>query len=77
MTFLLTEIKYLGHIINSNGHQPDQERANAIRNMPAPENVQALQSFLGLVNFYHGFIKNMQNLRRLLNEHLKKDKAWL
>lgn len=57
--FFLPEIKYLGHIINRDGRRPDPERANAIRNMPAPVNVQSLQSFLGLANFYQDFIKNM------------------
>ena len=45
--------------------------------MPDPDNVQALQSFLGLANFSQGFIKNMHNLRGPLNELLKKDKPWL
>ena len=45
--------------------------------MPASDNVQALQSFLGLANFYQGFIKNMLNLRGPLNELLKKDKPSL
>ena len=45
--FFLPEIKYLGHIINRDGRRPDPERANAIRNMPASDNVQALQSFFG------------------------------
>ena len=75
--FFLLEIKYLGHIINRDGRRPDPERANAIRNTPVPDNVQALQRFLGLVNFYQGFIKNIQNLRGPLNESLKKDKPWL
>ena len=42
--FFLPEIKYFGHIINRGGCQPDPERANAIRKMPAPDNIQALQS---------------------------------
>ena len=75
--FFLPEIKYLGHIINRDSRRPDPERANVIRNMPAPDNVQALQSLLGQANFYQGFIKNMQNLREPLNELLKKDKPWL
>ena len=75
--FFLPEIKYLGHIINRDGRRLDPERANAIRNMPAPDNVRALQSILGLANFYQGFITNMQNLRGPLNELLKKDKPWL
>ena len=63
--FFLPKIKYLGHIINKDGRRPDAERANTIRNMPVPDNVQALQSFLGQANFYQGFIKNMQNLEGL------------
>ena len=40
--FFLPEIKYLGHIINRDGRRPDPERANSIRNIPAPDKVQAL-----------------------------------
>ena len=75
--FFLPEIKYLGHIINRDGRRPDPESANVIRNMPAPANIQASQSFLCLANFYQGFIKNTQNFRGPLNEHLKKDRPWL
>ena len=73
--FFLTEIKYLGHIINKDGRRPDHDRATGIKDMPASHNVQALQSFLGLANFYQVFIKNMHNLRAPLNELLKKDKT--
>ena len=44
--------------------------------MPTPENVSALQSFLGLANDYQVFIPDMYNLRAPLNEFLKKDKDW-
>ena len=40
--FFLPEIKYLGYIINRDGRRPDPEGANAIRNMPVPDNVHAL-----------------------------------
>ena len=41
-----------------------------------PKNVSALQSFLGLANYYHLFKPNMLNLRAPLNELLKKYKDW-
>ena len=44
--------------------------------MPSPRNVNELQSFLGLANFYQVFIKNMHELRAPLNDLLKKDKRW-
>ena len=54
--FFLTEIKYLGHIINNDSRRPNPERATTIKDMPAPDNVKALQCFLGLANFYQVFI---------------------
>ena len=74
--FFLKRIKYLGHIIDENGRKPDPERSTAIREMPAPNNVASLQSFLGLANYYQSFIPNMHDLRAPLNELLKKDKSW-
>lgn len=70
--FYMNEIRYLGHVIDKNGRRPDPRRAEAIKNMPAPKNVNELQSFLGLANYYQVFINNMHELRAPLNELLKK-----
>ena len=66
--FCMNKIKYLGHIIEKDGRRPDPERATAIKHIPAPDNVTTLQSFLGLANYYQSFIKNLHDLRALLNE---------
>ena len=50
--FFLAEIKYLGHINNKDGRRPDPDWVTVIKDMPAPDNVNALQSLLGLANFY-------------------------
>ena len=70
--FFFKRIKYLGHIIDENGRKPDPEKSTAIREMPAPNNVTSLQSFLGLANCYQSFILKMHNLRAPLNKLLKK-----
>ena len=54
--FCMNEIKYLGHIIDKDRRHPGPERATAIKDMPAPDNVTTLQSFLGLANYYQSFI---------------------
>lgn len=74
--FALTEIKYLGCIINKDGIKPDPQRIEAIQNMPAPSNLTELRSFLGTVNFYGKFIANMHNRRTILDELLQKDNPW-
>ena len=72
----MNKIKYLGYIIDKVRRRPDPERATAIKNMPAPDNVTTLQSFLRLTNYYQSFIKNLHDLRAPLNELPKKDKKW-
>lgn len=62
------KFRYFGQIIDQHRRRPDPERATAIRNMPAPENVSTLQSFLSLANYYNVFIPSMHNLSAPLNE---------
>ena len=72
----MNKIKYLGHIIDNDGRRPNPERATAINDMPSPDNITTLQSFLGLTNYYQSYIKKLHDLRAPLNELLKKDKKW-
>ena len=39
------------HIIDKDGRKPDPERAAAIKDMAAPDNIASLQSFLVLANY--------------------------
>ena len=71
--FFMEKIKYLGHIIDKDSRRPDPERDAAIKDIPAPDNIASLQSFLGLANYYQ---VSMHDLRAPLNELLKKDKPW-
>ena len=49
---------------------------DAIKYIPAPTNVAALQSFWGMANYYNRYIQNMHMLRVPLNHLLKKDVKW-
>lgn len=71
--FLQHEIQFLGHIVNADGIKPDPQRSAALRNMPAPTNIQELRSFLGAINYYAKFINKMRAIRSPLDELLKKD----
>ncbi|TNN05469.1 Transposon Tf2-11 polyprotein, partial [Schistosoma japonicum] len=48
----------------------------AIQLMPAPTNVSALRSFLGLVSYYSAFVPSMHVIRSPLNHLLHKDVTW-
>ncbi|XP_055622468.1 uncharacterized protein K02A2.6-like [Toxorhynchites rutilus septentrionalis] len=53
--------------------QPDPTKIAAISEMPAPTDVPTLRSFLGAVNFYGKFVREMHQLRHPLDNLLKKD----
>ena len=55
-------MKYLGYTVSSKSMQRDTEKVEAIVNALAPELVQSLQSFIGMVNFYCRFIENLSSL---------------
>eukprot|EP00253_Pinus_taeda_P003730 PITA_03730 len=71
--FGLEEGKLLGHIIYKDGIRIDQDRIQAILQVPHPRNIKELQAFLGKTNFLRRFIPNSSELIRLLNNMLKKD----
>ncbi|XP_061509326.1 uncharacterized protein K02A2.6-like [Anopheles gambiae] len=74
--FYQTEIVYLGHVVDRNGIRPDPEKLKTIASIPAPTNISELRSFLGAVNFYGRFVRNMHELRHPLDQLLKKDTKW-
>ncbi|PIO77458.1 hypothetical protein TELCIR_00441 [Teladorsagia circumcincta] len=75
-SFLQTQIKYLGFVINAQGRSPDPDKVKAIQKMPAPNDVSQLRAFLGLINFYGNFVKDLHNLRAPLDALTKKDAVY-
>ncbi|XP_037820141.1 uncharacterized protein K02A2.6-like [Lucilia sericata] len=71
-TFFAKEVKYLGNIMPSSGLRPDKEKIKAILDLPPPSNISELRSFLGSINYYGKYVKNMTNLRTPL-DHLLQD----
>ena len=59
--FLKREAKYLGHKISGDGIKPLQNKVDAIKKAPIPKDVTELKSFLGILNFYGKFVKNMSS----------------
>ena len=61
---------FFGNVYTPQGVKPDPKKVEAIMKMEAPETKQELQSFLGMVNYFGQYIKNMaelaSNLRLLL-----------
>ncbi|QRV88669.1 Transposon Tf2-1 polyprotein [Ceratobasidium sp. AG-Ba] len=56
-TFHVTEINYLGLIIAPGGVKVDLAKVTKAVDWDTPENVTDIQSFIGFLNFYGGFIE--------------------
>ena len=69
-------VEYLGHIVDSEGLHSTEEKVKAIVNAPSPSNVTELRSFLGLLNYYGRFMKNLSMQLRPLHELLKRESVW-
>ena len=67
------QTKYLGHIITELGMKADPFKVEAIVNMETPNNKQAVQRLLGMVNWLGRFIPNTSIITEPLRCLLKKE----
>ena len=74
--FAKPTVVYLGHEIGQGKVRPKQANVESIRNFPIPHNRRALRRFLGMVNFFRRFCKNMASIAAPLTDLLKKDHTF-
>ena len=70
-TFGMTEVQYLGYIIDEQGVHVDPTKIQVIRGWPSPTTLIGLRNFLGLANFYYRFILGFSHITRPLIEVTK------
>ena len=69
-------MEYLGHIVDAVGIHPLPSKLEAIVKAPPPTNVQQLRSFLGLLNYYSKFVRNLASVIHPLNQLLQHNVRW-
>ena len=57
--FAQDSVEYLGHNVTSAGIAMEADKVKSIAEWPTPRSKKDVQSFLGLVNYYRRFIKNV------------------
>ena len=75
-TFFKDAVTYLGHVIDARGLHKLQDKVEAVVSAPAPENIQQLKAWLGLVQYYHKFLPNLSSRLKPLHELLEKGRKW-
>ena len=73
VSFAKNSVKYLGHLVTSEGVKPDPSRVEAIANWKCPENLKELRSFVQLVNYYRQYIRGFAKIASPLYDLMKKD----
>ena len=71
--FCQKKIDFLGHSVSAEGILPIQNSMEAIQNMQYPQTKKELQSWLGSIQFYSKFLKNLANDTEPLYRLMKKN----
>ncbi len=79
-SFGQTSIPFLGHVITKEGLHPSPDHLTAIAEAPAPKDMAALRSFLGLTSWFSKFLSNyarvVEPLRELLRTNTQAGLEW-
>lgn len=75
--FGLSELKYLGYIVNANGLLVDPEKVKAILDIPPPKKVTEVRRILGVASWYRRFIPSFSTVIAPMTELLRKNKEFI
>ena len=67
-SFFQEKIKYLGHTVHHNAIEIDQSCIQTILTMPIPHDVSSLYWFIGMIQFCHQFLHNLNVLMSPLSD---------
>lgn len=74
--FAKDSVKYLGHVLTTEGMKIDQDRIRSIQEFPAPTNVKQLQQFLGMVTYVSQFVDHLSDKTVVLRELIKRSSGF-
>ncbi|GKD66781.1 putative nucleotidyltransferase, ribonuclease H, partial [Tanacetum coccineum] len=74
--FWLDSVKFLVHVINSQGVHVDPAKVEAIKSWSAPKSSTEVRQFLGLASYYRRFIEGFYLIAKPLTKLTQKNKAY-
>ena len=70
--FWLSEVVFLGHVINKDSMSVDLQKIEAIVNWLAFTNVTEVRNFIGLAGYYQRFVKDFSKIAEPLTQLTQK-----
>jgi hypothetical protein len=70
--FWISEVLFLGHILNRDGLVVDPKKVAAILDWKAPKDVRGIKSFIGMTGYYRRFIEGFSKIARPMTTLLAK-----
>ena len=71
-----SEVQYLGHSITRSGVKPGIDKTKAIMDTKPPTNQKQVKSFVGLCNYFRGYIKDFAQIAAPLYKLTRQDCEW-
>ena len=75
--FAQLQVRYLRHIVSSDGIRTDPKKLQAVREFPPPSSVKEVRSFVGLASYYRKFIPHFARVAGPLHALTKKDVTFV
>jgi hypothetical protein len=69
--FSASEVEYLGHLVGKASVRVDPKNIEAMKYWPHPKTLKIMWGFLGLIGYYHKFVKNYGKIATPLTALLK------
>jgi hypothetical protein len=60
--FGMSEVQFVGHVINENGMTFSREKIDKVMDIDPPQNQKGIRKFIGVVNYFRDHIKNQSIL---------------
>ena len=77
MRFLVRRATFMGHVITTDGLQPNPATVQALVTMPTPTDKQAVRRFLGAINYLSKFCPQLSSVTQPLRDLTKEDTPFL